>query len=224
MGGSIASMSYRESRVGQQQTSRILNNDSDTPGQRQARQNLDGASLGWTNLDKASKALWATYAATQFRKDPVTGRRYALTNREAYIGLNSRFALINPGAALPENPPTVRFGGDSIAVNLSQSGSDAIFSASAANATGVKTEIMGQRLASPDRAPREDDYVSLAFVAFHLPGETFHLSLAPGEWSLGYRFVSSTTGEARPMVALGELSVGLSMVAGGLDGGLAEAA
>lgn len=220
MGGSIASMSYRDSRVGQQQTAKVIDNPSDTPAQRRVRTNLDDASLGWTALSKSEKALWDAYGATQKRKDAVTGRAYALTGRESYVGLGSRFALMDPLSTIPSRPPTTRFAGDSLAVTTQPGGArgTVTFVASASNKAGVKTELMGVRLASADRSPAKPDDVSLAFVAFDEgDGNTADVALAPGTWALGYRFVSALSGEAKPVVDLGTMAIGLSVVQGGLD-------
>ena len=225
MGGSISSMSYRNSRFGQIQQGRNLPRDPQTEGQLRARTNLDLASAAWTALPSGSKKKWAEYGSKIRRRDLVTQKLYNLTGREAFMGLGSRFAMINLGVALPADPPTSRLVPDSLSVSVTISGLDAIFHATASSRVGCLCELMGFRLASADRAPDMDDLVNLAVVSFDAgDANEAVVELGVGSWSLAYRFVSPVSGEATAIRPLGAFTVGMALVQGGIESEEARAA
>ena len=167
------------------------------------------------------KALWTQAAEIDKRRDPVTLKVYSLTNRAMYMGLACKFLQINGlGATIPTAPPVLKFKGDTISVRGEVRQGVAVWIGSGANKAGVQTELLAQRLPSPDRAPVPDAYVSRGFVALE-EGDAFEATadLGPGIWALGYRFVSPLSGEERNIVPLGTFVLGLAMVQGGSPDG-----
>lgn len=217
--GSAGSATFRQSRVGQQLTKHAIPAASNTPGQVVSRANFTKGSDGWSNLSKPQQAAWNGFAKGKTRRDRVTGKSYRLTGRQAFIGLSSKFAQIQPGVALPTAPPAAPFAGDVLTFTSSVAGSVVTITASGPNATSASTEILAQQLASDDRAPMMDDYVSKGFNKFTGTALTKTVTLGPGLWALATRFVCPSTGEEKSIQPLGTVTLTLALV----DGGAADA-
>ena len=215
--GAVGRLQYRRSAVGQQITERGYSVQPGNAAQLAVQADFERAGAAWSLLTDAQKALWTQAAKLETRRDPVTLKSYSLTNRAYFIGLASKFLQIyGAGASIPTAPPVVRFKGDTITVVGSAQNGVATWTASAVNHTGALTELLAQRLASKDRAPVTDDYVSRGFVDFSEgDGPTAQVTLGPGVWALAYRFVSAATGEERGIVPLGTFLLGLAVVEGG---------
>ena len=81
------------------------------------------------------------------------------------------------------------------------------FLASGANAPGVLTEIMVEKLANVRRKPT-GVYKSRGFVAFSEDRREFDLPVEAGVYACATRFVARETGEAKAIRALGVVTVG----------------
>ena len=222
--GAVGRLLYRRSSVGQQITERGYSKPTETAALLAANADFEQASASWSLLTPAMKNLWTLAAENDKRRDPVTLKVYALTNRAMYIGLSSKFLQINGlGATIPTAPPVVKFKGDTVAVVAGEPKNGvATWVADKPNAAGVKTEMLAQRLASTDRAPQATEYASQGFVAFAAGSLSATVTLGPGIWVLGYRFVSSVSGEERNIRPMGTFVLGLAMVEGGTPDGPGE--
>ena len=117
------------------------------------------------------------------------------------MGLACKFLQINGlGATIPTAPPVLKFKGDTISVRGEVRQGVAVWIGSGANKAGVQTELLAQRLPSPDRAPVPDAYVSRGFVALE-EGDAFEATadLGPGIWALG-------SASCRPLAARSGIS------------------
>ena len=208
-------MTYRDSVIGQQIIERLLPFNANSEAQIRVRSAFDRASSGYSLLSAPSKAKWKAFGLLDKRRDAVTGRRYSLTGRQAFMGLGAKHALVRPGTALPQNPPTVRFAGDAIGVTCAAMTGGLSFTATGANADGVTTELLVQRLASADRAPTMDGYRSAVYYAFDGVGDTYVVGVEPAIWATAYRFVSLASGEERGIVPIGVTTVSLALEEGG---------
>ena len=210
-------MTYRDSVIGQQIIERLMPFNANSQAQIVVRSAFDRASAGYSLLSPASKSKWKAFGALDLRRDPVTARRYSLTGRQSFMGLATKFALANPGQSFPQNPPTVKFAGDAIGVTCAAGTGKLTFTASGKNAEGVITELLVQRLASPDRAPTMEGYRSAGYKAFSEGGSTFQFPCEPAIYATAYRFVSAASGEERGIVPIGVTTVSLALAEGGTD-------
>ncbi len=80
------------------------------------------------------------------------------------------------------------------------------FTGSKANAAGVKTELLLQKLASRARRTYAEKYRT-SFVAFATGGLTTKVTAGAGYYAVAYRFVSTATGKETGIVPLGMVSV-----------------
>ena len=79
--------------------------------------------------------------------------------------------------------------------------------ASQANAAGVATEIVVQRLPNARRKPRARDWTMAAVVVFTAESLAAEVELPLGTWAVGYRFVRPESGQATAMTFLGSRTV-----------------
>ncbi len=77
------------------------------------------------------------------------------------------------------------------------------FTASAANAPGVLTELLLQPLPSPNRTPERRAYRTRAFVAFTPENLSATVPTGSGPYAAAYRFVDAETGQTTALVTLG---------------------
>ena len=172
-----------------------------TPAMANSASVFKQATASLNELTRSQMEAWNAFARTQIRSNPMTGRRYAPTGQNIYIGLACKFLQIHPGAVPPVDPPAGSFAGDKITVTAELFGGSLTFFGSGANAGNAQTELLLQKLPSRLRQPT-DKYVSQEFVAFTGPGVGFSLSLPPGYYVPAYRFVNPDTGQMTELFPL----------------------
>ena len=151
--------------------------------QQEAQLRFTLVTEAWAALTRSEYSAWVAYAEGK----PQSGYNLFLT-----LGL--KIVQISALAPIPTLPPTETFTSDSVQMTLSVSPGELTLHASHANAPGVVTELLLQRLPNPRRAVT-GNYVSMAFVAF-APGALAHsLPVEPGWWVVAYRFVDAATGQ-----------------------------
>ena len=189
-----------------------------SPGQAAQAERMRAAGAVWSSLGAPEAAAWSAYGARQTRRDPVSGKAYSPIGYNAFMELALRALQAAPGTAVPVWPPVGAFLGDSVVVSVSPLpqpplqdeplGEGALrFSASGANAAGVVTELLVQRLANVRRKPTAQ-YKSMAFVRFVAGALVYDLPAAAGVYACAARQVDPATGQARLPTPLGVVVVG----------------
>ena len=84
---------------------------------------------------------------------------------------------------------------------------DVQFFSTGANSENTKTEIMFQLLPNVRRSPVKF-YKSLAFHAFEGESKPLTVSLEPGVYAFGYKFVNIETGQMTEMLSIGIFQIG----------------
>lgn len=177
------------------------------PAVEQGAERMRQANAAWNELTLAQAQAWQGYAETLFRTDPITGTRYAMSAKSAFIALTTKLLQMHPSQPIPAWPPLDGFIGDGVGLEVSSPHSHVVrFSASGPNSPGVVTELMVQKLANVRRSPSKF-YKSLVFHAFEPGALTLDVTLDPGVYAFAYRFVRATTGQMTPMVGLGTVEV-----------------
>jgi hypothetical protein len=132
----------------------------------------------------------------------VSGEPYHPTAWNAFLALALKLLQIDPDGALPALPPAGAFMGDTPVVTAEVTGGYLVWTASAANAPDVTTELLAQRLRGPYRRPDPRQYRTQAFFAFTAGTLTAATSPLPGRVALAYRFVHTRTGQRTPLFPL----------------------
>jgi len=158
MSGKLGNAVFADTKEGTEVRPYVIPNNPNTAAQRVVRNNFTKYTAGWSLLTATQKAPWLTYAANNKRRNKTTGKLSVPQARNIYGGLTTKFFLINPTGTAPITPPVTTFAGDSITVTVAIADSTLTFIASAANAAGVRTELLLQKLLSDDRTPQKDAY------------------------------------------------------------------
>lgn len=146
---------------------------------------------------------WTNYANSITKKNPISGHSYHPTAINEFVALAAKFLQVNPTGTIPLAPPTAAFAGDNILVTATPVANAIKFTASAANAKDVTTELLVQPLASKNRVPGKDAYRSKGFFAFAAGSLTTNVSLPPGNYAVAIRFVDSVTGQEEEITPIG---------------------
>lgn len=194
--GRTGNLVFRQTRYGTQLLDREAGRDPKSPAQIAARERMARVGEAWRSLSFEESSAWNAYAEASDK--PTTGQLL-------FSKLSMRILHINPSADLPKLPPSEAFGGDSIEVSASISGSKIVFSANRAHRGGVVSEILIQPLASRHRAAYAEKYRTQAFVSFE--NRRFELDVRPGCYALAVRTLDSRTGQATSLQELGRVEV-----------------
>ena len=182
-----------------------------TPAQLAVRSYFTRASQAFEGLTPVQYAAWKQYAAQNVRRDPITGKSRHQTPIAAFVELAAKFLQANPAGTIPLTPPTTQFNGDTITLTAAADTGKMTFTASAANAAGVTTEIMLQPLKTANRKPQSNAYRSKAFNAFASGSLSFQVTVPAGYYAAAYRFVKLSTGQASEAVYLPVTGVAFSL-------------
>ena len=178
---------------------------------------MERAGSAWENLSDESVEAWRRFAKGLVRKGSVSGDRYHPVAFNVFSGLFCKLQQIHPDAPVPLWPPFRSFAGDGITVSVAPLpqpplrdeplGEGAIlYTASGANAAGVLTELLYQRLPGRHRLPKAK-YKSGGFWAFSEGDLQYLLEVEPGWYHCAYAFVEASSGRTTGVVPLGTVHV-----------------
>ena len=180
--------------------------DPRTPAQAAVRDRFSRAAKTFKSLSAEQYEEWAEYAQTVRRYNKRTDVAYTPSAIAEFIALATKYLQVNPLSAIPLAPPSGEFLGDTIGVAFvaGPASGEVTVTASGANAAGVVTELLLQRITGPGRKPRQDGYRPQAFNQFLAgSGLTVNLvDLKPGYYTAAYRFVQTATGRESPLQTL----------------------
>lgn len=175
---------------------------SSSPAQKAVAERMRQVSAAWNSMTPEQAGEWHRYARTIELHDRITGNTYSPAGYNAFTGLSTRFLQANPSGEVPLVPPSASFVGDLPAVTVAAEAGQITFTAARANAPGVVTELMLQRLASPRRQP-STRYTSAAFAAYTPEHLTETVTVEPSAYACAVRFVLAATGQAGAVFPLG---------------------
>lgn len=182
-------------------------NNPNTPAQQSIRNNFSASSKLFASLTPAQQAAWRVYATDTPRKSPGTGKLVRLNPVAALNELTSKFLQINPGGTAPIAPPTASFNGETLRVIASGDTEWVLFTATAANTVGVKTELLLVKVPTAGTVPPLKAYRSRAFMGFAVGALEREIIVPPGFYAAAYRFVKVATGQKTSLVTLGVVIV-----------------
>lgn len=207
MSGKQGDQVYSQTRNGAVRKSRVIPTNPNTPLQASSRGNFSVATVGYSQMAASLLLQWEAYAASLKVTDPVTMKTYSPAPGTVYTGLTSKYLQVNVGSAPPLLPPKSAFTGDTITVSAAGEPGHVTFTASAANATNVVTELMVQKLPSTARKPAKDKDRTVGFIAFAGTVLTHDVTLPTGIYACAYRFVNKDTGQMTSTVRLPTVTV-----------------
>ena len=184
-------------------------NNPKTPLQQTVRRNFGSASKLFKNtLTISQQQAWRDYAKANPVLNIDSGKRRALNPVAMLNSLTSKFLQVNPGVTPPHLPPTTAFTGDPITVTAEGNNDGTItFTASAANSTGVQTELLLAKLPTFGSPVKQRQYRSKEFVAFAVGSLTSILLIPNGYYAAAYRFVKVSTGQMTDLITLDTTTV-----------------
>ncbi|HZH97396.1 MAG TPA: hypothetical protein VEX38_00375 [Fimbriimonadaceae bacterium] len=210
--GSAGNSTFAKTKSGTVVRDRVIPADPQTEAQSQVRKHLSTATTTFRGLSALRIKSWNQYAAN-FHSRSKGGKLVKKSGINVFTALATKFLQVTPGGTLPLDPPLTRFTGDSITVTATNGTGKVTFTASAANAAGVKTELLLQPLASPNRKPQKGAFKSYGFVAFASGSLSSDVIVPTGHYAAAYRFVKTASGQDTELVVLPNLTVALSLEA-----------
>lgn len=124
----------------------------------------------------------------------------------AFRGLATRFLLVNPDSEPPRLPPAAPFGGDGVFVQASAATGSILYAPDRPNTPGVVTELLLTPVRSALSEPRDRDFRQAAMTTF-AGGDPVAVSVLPGRYAVAIRFIRSASGQATPVMRLGQVRV-----------------
>lgn len=186
-----------------------------TPAQQLIRENFTKASGIYRTFTTNQLDAWKNYANYQTTTDKLDGSKSKPTAFNAFMKLACKFLQVDPQGTVPTTPPTTGFNGDNVELTVTGGTGELTFTASAANTSGVTTEILLQPLANANRRPQVGAYRHKLFHIFTSGNLSLDVSVPVGYYAAGYRFVKTATGQASTLQTLAVQGVTLSVEAGG---------
>jgi len=209
--GKAGNVVIRKGRSGLTVNNRVTSKNPRTAAQQGIRSAFSKATATWKTLTSTQVQAWNAYALTVTKTNPITGNTYHPTGFNAFTGLAIKFLQINPTGTIPVTPPTSAFTGDTITITATGGSGAITFTATAQNATGIKTEILLQPLPNANRAPQPGHYRTKAFNNFGNLAHTYTATLLPGTYAAAYKFVNTATGQETPLQPLPVQQVTLAL-------------
>ena len=172
---------------------RVSGRQPNTAQQQGMKSAMMRASEGWKSLSAAQATAWRTYAAM------LPGERSAF---QVFVGTVTKYLQVHPTASALPAAPTSIFFGDSIVVTASGGTGVINFSSPSGSRTNVVAELLVQRLAHANRAPKATAYRTQTFATL-TASVPRPVTLPPGVYACAYRFVNSVTGQSSGIAPCG---------------------
>ena len=176
---------------------RVVPQQPNTAPQQGMKSAMMRASEGWKSLSTAQATAWRTYAAM------LPGERSAF---QVFVGTVTKYLQVHPTASALPAAPTSIFFGDSIVITATGAAGVVNFMSVSGSRTNVVAELLVQRLAHANRAPKATAYRTQAFATL-TASVPRPVNLPPGVYACAYRFVNSVTGQASGIAPCGIVTV-----------------
>ncbi|HRF58637.1 MAG TPA: hypothetical protein PLH94_01835 [Fimbriimonadaceae bacterium] len=177
-----------------------------TPAQTAVRRALGEATRLYRTLEPEEIDAWMGFARAVQRMRPTPSLSRPPRVCDLFVALTAKYLMVHPGGTAPRVPPATVFLGDGVRVAAEAAPGAVRFVASGANASGVVTELLLQRLASAGRVGSPSAYRSQGFVAFSGPS-AHEIPVSAGLFLAAIRFVEASSGQVSGLVELGRVRV-----------------
>jgi len=210
LSGKSTNIVYEDTEFGTVGREYEVPHNPNTPAQETVRAGFSGATQAFSQLTKAKVDAWNAYAAT-FKIRNKAGKLRSKRGINVYAALSTKWRLVNPTGSFPQDPPTTPFSNDTPIITATAGTGKITFNASAPNTPGVVTELLIQKLVNGNRKPSAHNYRTGAYFAFVLGTLTKDVTVPPGFYAAGYRFVKTATGQASEFRPLPVTQVSLAI-------------
>lgn len=198
--GKTANMVLAQTESGIVIRDHVIPKNPRTAAQVDLREDFAKATRTWETLSAARVISWNNYGEDQTRRTKA-GKVRTKNGFNVFTGLATKFLQVNPNGNIPLDPPSAPFSGDSVTLTATAGTGKITFTADKANAAGVTTEFLFQRLRNLNRRP-QSAYKTLAFNAFTSGSLSKDVTIPTGFYAVGYRFVKTSTGQESLMTRL----------------------
>lgn len=212
LSGSSGPVTFKITREGTIVSERSTPANPNTAGQLAARDRFRAATTAFRGLTSNQEKAWEAYADTFSDRDDITGKSRRPNAINLFVRYATKFLQVTPGGTIPLAPPTTGFAGDKLLLDVESDPGQLTITANAANTAGTTTEILIQRLASPNRNPQPGAYRHAAFKVFTSGSLSVVIPVTPGHYSVAARYVSVATGQDTGLrqIAVTTVSLGLA--------------
>ncbi|MCW5938413.1 MAG: hypothetical protein KF884_07320 [Fimbriimonadaceae bacterium] len=180
-----------------------------TPPQEASRSYFKRATQAFEVLPKAKVDAWNEYAS-QFKTRNKQGKLREKRGLNVFTALAAKFLQVTPAGTIPQDPPTSDFTGDNPVITVTAGTGKLTFSSTLPNSSGVVTELLFQRLVNGNRKPGKE-YKTGAYFAFAPGSLSRDVTVPPGFYAAGYRFVRTATGQQSKIRTLPVTQVNLAV-------------
>ena len=217
LSGKAGNVVFTKAKDGTHVRPHIKGTNPNTPAQQLIRENFTKASGIYRTFNTSQLQAWKNYAQFQTVSDALDGSKSKPTAFNAFMKLACKFLQVDPDGTVPTTPPTTGFNGDNVDLTVTGGTGELTFTASAANASGVTTEILLQPLANANRKPQSGAYRHKLFHVFTTGNLSLDVTVPVGYYAAGYRFVKTATGQASTLQTLAVQGVTLAIESGGAN-------
>lgn len=198
-------------------TERTSPSNPNTAGQQGVRNRFTTSTRAYKGFTSSQVQQWDDYAAANVERDPLTGGSRFKDGINAYVSLATKYLQATPTGTAPSTPPTSPFVPPSVTVTALGASGKVTFTASGPLTSGVKCELLLAKLTSANRKPQKNGYRSKAFAPFPIGTLSFDVTVTPGYYAAGYRFVNTNTGQTSQFQQIGVQQVTLALEQGGAN-------
>lgn len=178
-----------------------------TAAQEQVGRNLRRANAAWRALTQPQIDAWQVYCLSLSAENRETGLPVVPQAPHVFLGLACKILQMDEDAAIPVAPPSQPFYGDSVRCSVQGGSGEILISASAANAAGVTTEFLVQRLRHLNNKPQPRSYTTCGFRAFVSGSLGMSFARRAGTYAVAMRFVDVASGRKTEVYPIGKVVV-----------------
>ena len=216
--GSDGTVTARMSRSGLTLVEKITPRNPETDDQLSVRGNLKALGAAFRTLDQAGRDAWESFGGSTRKTNVVNGTTYSSTGYAAFVALNGVKLRTSATAQPILLPPTAAFVSPNIGLSLDVSSGQIDVIGTASTPSGCLLEVRTARMTNVTNKTPKSGYVSAGFFSLtSANGNTASITMPNGAFALQYRWVSLVDGQTSRYRSLGKVTVGLSLVQGGMD-------
>lgn len=205
--GKIGGGVWSKSHSGNVVRLRVLPSNPRSSAQSSIRAAMAAAARAFKALSSSDLAEWQTYASGITKSQSVSGQSYHPTPIDAFTALAVKFLQATPAGTIPSTPPATPFTGDTISLTAAGAAGKVTFTPTGSNGSGIKTELLLQKLPSANRKANSGGYRTQTFETTATTTPIDVDGLSAGTYVPAYKFVKTATGQQSGLVVLDPVTV-----------------
>lgn len=198
LSGAAGTSVFVRGKTGTTVRARASSNQPDSPSQVNARRWLSIAAAAYQNLTSSEVLAWETFATP-----PHSANNAFVALTAKFLQIQAHLGTANP---FPTSPPATPFQMTPLSLQITAIPGAIRLLSTTNNPSNTRTELLIQRLPSPNRKPRPRNYVTATFANLR-GGVPTNFSAAPGVYAVAIRYVLVTTGESTKSILFGTIQI-----------------